>query len=229
MFNLSLLLLIILVVVMIILLNRSHNKIKSVTSSMNKMTRKLQDQISETEARQSHISAILGNMTEGIIAVDSARRVLVANPSAERMFGIHEKKVLHTGLIEAVKNPLIDDLAAEAIRSRTIMKKEIELIRPEEKILNVIAIGTVESADEICGLLVFYDVTEIRKLENTRKEIIDDLSHQLRTPLTSIKGFAETLSSGVVTDPQKSKDYLIRIEESANRLTRLIDDLLKLT
>ncbi|MBI4970862.1 MAG: PAS domain S-box protein [Candidatus Omnitrophica bacterium] len=207
----------------------AEDELKILADAMNEMVKALKLRISESEGQRAKLSAILKNMSEGIVAVDGDRSVLTVNPGAEEVFGIVESQVLGRGLLEVVRNPEIDEMMSEAMKTGGIVKKVLEIARFEEKFLNVNAVGIEKQNGDVRGVLVLSDVTEVKKLENMRRDFVANVSHELRTPLTSIKGFAETLRSGASKDPEKSADFLKRIEDDADRLTRLIDDLLDLS
>lgn len=207
---------------------KAEDELKILADALNNMAQSLKQKIGEIETEKGQLSAILGNMSEGIIAVNSQRRVMVVNPSAEKILGISETRSLGIGFLEVVKNQIIDEMMGEAMGGLKTVKREIEIFHPKEKFLSVNAVG-FELADEgVCGILVIHDVTDIKKLENMRRDFVANVSHELRTPLTSIRGFAETLLAGAVSDPVKSENFLRRMEEDAKRLTRLIDELLDL-
>lgn len=214
-------------VVIVLFLVRSRSIAKRI-HEMAGITKELKSEVRQIETEKTHLSRILENMVEGIIAVDRGRKVLMINPSARKIFGIRDHEVLDRSLLEVVKNPVIDEMMKEAIEKRRNLKKEIEVSRPEEMWISVDALAPNSESAGVSGILVFYDMTEIKRLENLRREFVANVSHELKTPLTSIKGFAETLLAGAMKDPQKSEDFLRRVESDADRLTRLIDGLLDL-
>jgi two-component system phosphate regulon sensor histidine kinase PhoR len=206
----------------------AKGELKTLILALNQMGSVLKTRITEAEDEKAKLSAILDHMAEGVIAVDSGKEVLMANPSARKMFALPHAAVLGKSLLEVVRNQKIDDMMARAIQGRTLIAEEIEFSQPERKYLKVNAVGLPPS-EGVCGILVFYDVTEIRRLENVRREFVANVSHELRTPLTSIKGFIETLLEGAFQDPDRSRTFLKMMEEDAGRLTRLIDELLELS
>ncbi len=207
----------------------AQDELKSLSDAMNDMADSLRDRIADMEAEKSQLNAILENMAEGIIAVDSESRVLLINSGAEKIIGKKQSQVLGVPLLEVTKNPDIDELMNQVICVPKVVHREIELYRPDEKTIKVSALGLEKCEGGVCGILVLYDVTEIKRLENLRRDFVANVSHELRTPLTSIKGFLETLISGALKDPDRARDFLGRMDEDASRLTRLINDLLDLS
>ncbi|MBI4358258.1 MAG: PAS domain-containing protein, partial [Candidatus Omnitrophica bacterium] len=185
--------------------------------------------VAELEDEKTKISAILENMTEGVLAVDRNKRVLFTNPSANDLFQIREGSGIGRYVLEIVRNPAIDQMIDQAIANQTIVTEEIELHYPKRKILRANAVGIPIRDGDLSGILVFYDITEIRNLERLRQEFVANVSHELKTPLTSIKGFIETLSSGALEDRERARHFIKLMEEDADRLTRLIGDLLELS
>lgn len=200
-----------------------------VPDTANRMTQVLEERIVEIEDEKTRASAILEHMAEGVIAVDSAKRVLILNPAAEAIFGVEKSSACGKSMIEVVRNPAIDRMMDQAMSKRTAVTEEIELHHPAPRILKANAVGMLKSKGTVSGILVLYDVTEVRKLEQLRREFVANVSHELKTPLTSIQGFIETLLAGALRDPEQAKTFLKMMEEDAGRLTRLIRDLLELS
>ncbi len=205
------------------------DEFKALGDAMNRMASAIKVRISELESEKAKLSAILENMAEGVIAVDRSKKVLLINHTTEAIFGVQKVSALGKSILEVMRNPKIDQMMERAIQEQAIITEEIELHHQEKKILKANAAGVGKSGGLVAGILVLYDVTEIRKLENLRREFVANVSHELKTPLTSIKGFIETLSGGALQDPERSKTFLKMMEEDTDRLTRLIGDLLELS
>ncbi|MBI4367989.1 MAG: PAS domain-containing protein [Candidatus Omnitrophica bacterium] len=188
----------------------------------------LRKQIAELEVEKSKLAAILDHMREGVIAVGPSKQVLTINPRAEEVFQTKKESVLGKTLLEVVRNQKIDEMMDRAIQDGDVSRGEIELFHPRGMVLRVGTVG-VKSGGAVSGILVFHDVTEIRKLEKLRQEFVANVSHELKTPLTSLKGFVETLLRGAVQDPERAKSFLEMMENDTDRLNRLIDDLLELS
>jgi two-component system phosphate regulon sensor histidine kinase PhoR len=189
----------------------------------------LKRRISELEGEQVKVSAILKSMAEGVIAVDGAKRILLVNPAAESIFDIQGSRFLNRGLIEMARNQSLERMMDEAIEKQTVVSGEIEIHHPSNKILMANAVGVPKDEGTVSGILVLYDITEIRKLERLRQEFVANVSHELKTPLTSIKGFIETLLAGALKDHERAEAFLKMMEEDTERLNRLIGDLLELS
>lgn len=189
----------------------------------------LKKSLSRLEKDQVQFSAILNSMGEGVMGVDGNQRIVVINPEAESLLHLPRDFAKGKTLLEVTHETLTGDLMARALKARLPQMAEIELSYPEEKVLHMQAVGLPERTREMAGILVFYDVTPLRKLENVRREFVANVSHELKTPLTSINGFIETLLGGALKDPARSESFLKMMQEDTRRLTRLIEDLLNLS
>lgn len=195
---------------------------------MNQMSRGLRERIQETGDEKKKLSAILDHMIEGVVAVNEDRQILLINPSAEAILKISSEDIVGKSLIQVIRDRKIDRMTEKAIVDETGVTAEIELLHTG-RTLRVNTVGIGKSEQGVSGILVFYDISEIRKLENLRTEFVANVSHELKTPLTSIQGFIETLLSGASQDPKQNEKFLKMMEEDANRLARLIHDLLELS
>ena len=207
---------------------QSDNELKLLAGAMNQMASSLKERIAELEAEKIKFSAVLENMKEGVIAVDCENRIQIINQGAQKMFGI-QADVTGKPFIEVIRNKALDDMLASAIREQSAAAQEVKISQPLEKILKASAAGISKCEGNVCGLLVLFDMTDIKRLENMRKEFVANVSHELKTPLTSIQGFIETLREGALADTQKSGEFLAMMQEDSERLTRLIHDLLELS
>ncbi|MBI3313686.1 MAG: PAS domain S-box protein [Candidatus Omnitrophica bacterium] len=216
-------------VLILILFRRKNKALETLRWEMHRTEKNLKKRIAESEAEKAKIAVILESMTEAVIAVDSSKQILAINPSAEEIFGVPEKQAAGKTLIEIVRNPKIDIMMDQAMSGEKTPIVEMEISRPVKKILEAHAVGVSKREEGLSGILVLTDVTEMRKLENLRRDFVANVSHELKTPLTSIKGFIETLLGGALKDPEKAETFLKMMEEDTARLARLIDDLLELS
>jgi len=207
----------------------ARDELHKLADALNRMATSLSGRIDEMKSEKTKVSAILESMAEGVIAVGNQNETLLLNPSAEAIFGISNKDAIGKSLLEVTHNRQIDDLMTQAVQTASVQTAEIEWSHPQECILKAHAIAVSEKQGGLGGILVFYDMTDLRKLEKLRRDFVANVSHELRTPLTSIKGFIETLLGGAHRDPKQSETFLHMMEEDAARLNRLIDDLLELS
>ncbi|HNX69288.1 MAG TPA: ATP-binding protein [Candidatus Omnitrophota bacterium] len=210
-----------------ILIN-GKDELKLLADTMNRMAATLRARIGDLEAEKNKVSAILSNMTEAVIAIDHRRQFAAANPNAEKLFGFESKRAQGKSLIELTRHPRLEEISERAIQEKRTLTEEIQFpVTKKILLLSVVPLG--EQTRDIGIILVFHDITELRRLENVRKEFVANASHELRTPLTSLQGFIETLLGGAITDPAASERFLRIMQEDAARLGRLVEDMLTLS
>ncbi|MBI3313403.1 MAG: phosphate regulon sensor histidine kinase PhoR [Candidatus Omnitrophica bacterium] len=213
----------------LVLLSKKNKLLETFRRKTRHTERALKSRIAESEGEKAKIALILENMTEAVIAVDSGKQILAINPSAEAIFHVQKKQAVGKTLIEIVRNPKIDEMMDLAMAGEQTPTVEMEISRPAKKSLKAHAVSVSKHEEGLSGILVVTDVTEMRKLENLRRDFVANVSHELKTPLTSLKGFIETLLGGAAKDPAKAESFLRMMEEDSARLARLIDDLLELS
>ncbi|MBI4981720.1 MAG: PAS domain S-box protein [Candidatus Omnitrophica bacterium] len=181
----------------------------------------------EQENRKS--VAILDNMVEGVLAIDKDTKIISINPATENIFGIKKSEVLGRYLLEVIRNNDIAEIASKVLINGDFISQELSLVWPVQRIFRINASAIIIGESFISGcLIVIHDITEIRKLEAMRRDFVANVSHELKTPLTSIKGFVETLLEGALDDKENSRHFLEIIHEHTIRLDVLINDLLSL-
>ena len=206
-----------------------NSSLKKTISDLNSTVILLRERIKSLENENNRIQAILNSMVEGVIAVDKDTRVLLLNPSAEHIFNVASNGALGKIFLEVFPNNDIVEVIAQALKKGEFISKELALIWPVQKVFQVNASPIFES-DVVNGcLLVIHDITETRRLETMRRDFVANVSHELKTPLTSIKGFVETLLEGALDDKENSVNFLKIINNHADRLNTLINDLLDLS
>lgn len=190
--------------------------------NFNFMAEKLEDTIKEVLDKQNRLEAILKCMDSGIIAVDRSFKVIMVNPYAERIFGI-KRNVIGENLLDNIRNFELENLLTNNDKEY----REIKIMFPEERDLRIKTTDIINRNEHIGTVAVVQDITDIKNLENIRSQFVANVSHELKTPLTSIKGFAETLRE--VDDTELRNKFLDIINSEAERLTRLINDILTLS
>ncbi len=210
------------------ILVEGRDELRILGDAMNRMAGALSSRIADLESEKGKISTILSHMSDGVIAINRKKEVVMANPMAEKLFGFSTDAIRGKSLIETTRHPYLEIIVDQAFTQETVVTGEIQLIGNEKKILRASVVATTKEIRDISGILVFHDITELRRLEQIRKEFVANASHELRTPLTSLKGFIETLRDGAEKDPKTRKHFLTMMHEDATRLGHLVEDILTL-
>lgn len=209
--------------------SKMKKQIVEMQSALKSAGQQLNRHLVEMDARGKEIFAVLENMSEQVIAVNSAGRIQLLNASARRLFNIGSEKFVGRPLIEIVRQASIQEMLQRCIKTGKEDLEEINLYFPEEKIFEARAVPIFENNMISAVLLVLHDITRIQKLEQVRKEFVANVSHELRTPLTNIQGFAETLASDSVLDSKQRIEFAETIQEEAKRLSALVENILNLS
>jgi two-component system phosphate regulon sensor histidine kinase PhoR len=195
--------------------------------AFDRISRDLAERMEQVRHRGDQLGTVLGSMAEGVLALDRDRHVLFANRAARDMLEINQAQVERRPLLEVVRHPEVEQAVAAALQDHSPKRAEVEILGKTRRqvALHVTRLPGEPSPGMV---LVFHDVTELRRLERLRQDFVANVSHELKTPLTAIKAFAETLLDGAINDPEHNRQFVQRIEGQALRLEQLIVDLLSL-
>jgi two-component system phosphate regulon sensor histidine kinase PhoR len=173
-------------------------------------------------------SAILDSMVEGVAVVTGEERILFCNWAFEQILELPEGSSQGRTLVEALRQADLVGLVRQALSGADELTGEVEVGTVRRRNFSVTA-APVRAAGANGAVVVLHDITELRRLERVRRDFVANVSHEFKTPLTAIQGFAETLLSGALDDLANRKRFVEIIREHARRLARLTDDLLKLS
>lgn len=207
----------------------SHDEVSELAEAFNHVCEQIQFRVQEVNTGKSRFEAVLLSMFEGVMVVDAGGRIILMNPTLKDFLCVHQdpkgKKPL-----EIVRNIEIQEIADNALQLKNgVESRQISVLTPEEKILLVHAAPVIQDGKTEGVVLVFHDISALRRLEKMRQDFVANVSHELRTPVSSIKGYAETLLEGALEDKDNARDFLKIICSDADRLARLIEDLLDLS
>ncbi len=199
--------------------------------NLNEMSRGLQEKIRGIVGEKEKVDSILRCMTEGVLVVDTQGRLMLLNENAQKMFNLAARDVRGASLMEVSRHPEMKNLLAGILAAggaNELFTKEICLDGGAWFRVNAVRL---RGADEkpLGHVLVFHDVTELKRLETVRSDFVANVSHELRTPLTAIRGYTETLLQSPPADGEEREHFLGVIYRHSERLGRLIDDLLALS
>ena len=182
----------------------------------------LQKQIAK---RESGMQTIFSAMQDALLVVDSNRRVILTNQTFRKLFDASEISIA-TPLLEIVRDPTLDQLLTDAFRARGPVRCELTLDGSQ---IELHAVATKNEGGEITGALVlFHDITELKKMDQVRRDFVANVSHELRTPLSILRGYIETLLDSPKTPREELTRILRVMERHSDRLELLVEDLLTL-
>ena len=181
-------------------------------------------QLRETNARSE---AMLSTMIEGVLATDGQGRISISNRAAERMLSLSSRDVVNRDLLDIARYPELHTAIQSARENKATAKAEFETLDPDRR--RIKARATYLSSEPEKGVaIVLRDVTDLHALENMRRDFVANVSHELKTPLASIKAYAETLRLGAIDDKDKNVQFVTQIETQAELLNLQIQDLLEI-
>jgi two-component system, OmpR family, phosphate regulon sensor histidine kinase PhoR len=203
----------------------SRDELGDVARAIDRMAADLDLSHGEISAERDRLEAVLRVMVEGVIVVDGDLRIVLANPRGRELLGARGA-VEGRRPLEAFRSAEVHDLIAEALASDAAVRREL-VYGSERRALGVQA-ASFSLADAKGAVAVFHDMTEVRRLEKVRRDFVANASHEIKTPLTAIRGFAETLL-GAPLPEEAARGYLRVILNHSERLSRLVEDLLELS
>jgi two-component system phosphate regulon sensor histidine kinase PhoR len=177
------------------------------------------------------LDATMNSMREGILIVDGEMRVIASNSAARNIFARVEGKLETRRLTELTRNPAIHDAFRAALKEGERAEVKVEMRSGDRRIfdLGVAPLRFAVAGHARGAIGVFFDITQLERLERVRQEFLSNVSHELRTPLTAIIAFVETLEDGAMDDAEHNRRFLNVIRKNAERMHNLIDDILELS
>lgn len=210
----------------------SHNndEVGQLGYAINQMADSLQLQMNRILENEGRLKGVLENMVSGVMMIDRDERIVLLNPSAEEILGFSSQELLGKKYNEAKQQYEFTKLIQECLDVREHIRDEMIFYYPAERILEI-NLSPISQADEEWSgvLIVLHDITAVRRLERMRSEFVANVSHELKTPIAAVKGFAETLLAGALNDKETAKSFLQIIFDESERLNRLIGDILELS
>ncbi len=202
--------------------------LEALGSSLNQTASRLDRTIRTLTEERNLSSAILGSMVEGVAVVNGAERLVFTNPGFASILGLDVPPVAGSSLLEVVRQTELIEAVRRVLAGEPRVEAEIATGTLRQHFFAA-TVASVRAGETSGAVIVLHDITELRKLERVRRDFVANVSHEFRTPLTAIQGFAETLIAGALDDPQNRGRFLNIILEHARRLARLTEDLLKLS
>jgi two-component system phosphate regulon sensor histidine kinase PhoR len=209
------------------LLPASVDEIGQLTNAFNIMTSQLRSQFETLRVEREKLSAILSQMTDGMAILDNQGSVTMLNPAAEHIFGIREEQALGHSAAEVFRHHQIFDLWQESRDNSKSNGVAVE-VGLEHTYLQAVATPLGEALHG-STLLLFQDLTHLRRLETVRQDFVANISHELRTPLASLQALSETLQEGALEDPAAGMRFLGLMQTEIDTINQIIRELLELS
>jgi two-component system phosphate regulon sensor histidine kinase PhoR len=206
----------------------SGDAVEALGISLNRTAARLDRTIQTLTEERNLSSAILGSMVEGVAVVNGSERLVFANPGFAEILGLDVPPTSGSALVEVVRQTELLEAVRQVLAGEPRVQSEIVTGTLRQHYF-AITVAAVRAGDTSGAVVVLHDITELRKLERVRRDFVANVSHEFRTPLTAIQGFAETLLAGAIDDSQNRTRFLEIILEHSRRLARLTEDLLVLS
>jgi two-component system phosphate regulon sensor histidine kinase PhoR len=207
-----------------------RDEIGEVAMAVNRMAASLREQMKEVSANRDRLETILSTMVEGVIVFNEDGRTVLTNPAAQKMLSLGTDNWLGRSDLELVRNTELHERIKIARLEKKVQEHELKTVLPEEKLLSASIVPLKPGELGRSGVLVvFRDITRLRRLEEIRADFAANVSHEMRTPLTAIRGYAETLLDGAYRDTETAVRFLNVIHRESERLNNLIEDVLMLS
>jgi two-component system, OmpR family, phosphate regulon sensor histidine kinase PhoR len=198
--------------------------------ALNQMANQLDERIKSVIKHRNELEAVLSSMKEGVIAFDLDERILRINQVAAAMLNKDPWEMENRSIQEVIRNSELQKFTKNALKNGDGLECDIVFYQDKEQVLNVHSTALLDAKEERIGILVVLnDVTRLRRLENMRQDFVANVSHEIKTPLTAILGFVETLLQDCEKNPENTRRFLFIIDRHVHRLVAIIEDLLNLS
>ncbi|TMN22714.1 two-component system histidine kinase PnpS [Lentibacillus cibarius] len=201
------------------------------SNSVNELARNLQEMTIQEKMQESQLKTVVDNMDSGLMLIDERGYVHLVNQKFSSIFSIDPQDVIGYLYYNIIDEQSIHKAVQEAfLYEKEITDSFTSSMELGSKFVEIVGAPILNEANRLKGtVLVFHDITEFKQLEQMRKDFVANVSHELKTPVTSIRGFAETLLEGAMNDPELNKQFLTTIFDESKRLQALVQDLLELS
>lgn len=214
------------------LLMPKDDEIGELGENINLMAEELKTKVETLIAKKEILETIFNILHDGLLVIDSKGNITLASPAIRRILGMGSpvsEDIIGRPFFEVLRDPVIQDAMKEAKNSQTSALREVEIFHPSNKHLYVTVTPLRSKIIGAGFMIVLHDITQLRHLETVRKDFVASVSHELKTPITAIRGFAETLLDGAMEDKESARRYLEIIKNHSERLNNLVEDLLTLS
>ncbi|MBW2466408.1 MAG: PAS domain-containing protein [Deltaproteobacteria bacterium] len=207
-------------------------EVASLVETMNRMAEQLNERITTVERQHQQLDAVFASMVESVIAIDRSKNIISINQAASELFKVPPSAIQGKNIREIFGESDILNFVERTMAGYKTVEDDIIFRDQEDKVYHLQAHGTRLrnlGGQHYGALIVLNDITRLQKLEEIRRDFVANVSHELKTPITAIKGFVETLQDGALEDPQDTKRFLEIINKQTDRLNSIVEDLLTLS
>jgi len=204
-----------------------NDESRDLAVAFNRMARTIRSTVTALDGERSKLSAVLDTMADGVVVADADGDVTLLNTAAERLLGLSGRDVVGGRLAGVVWDHELMKLVREATELDEQQDGEV-VLAASRRTVNAVATPIIQGGAEGV-LLTLHDLTRRRRIDTTRREFVSNVSHELRSPLASVKAMVETLQAGARDDAEKANDFLERINDEVDRMTALVTELLELS
>jgi two-component system phosphate regulon sensor histidine kinase PhoR len=207
---------------------KNAGEFNEIADNLTSMSVKLQGMIAENEEEKNRLNVILKSIPDGLLIIDSKGAVVLASSSCREFFG--DIPITGRQFFEVVRNQEFSDTVDGVRKDLSPLMTQFWIDSPQEKYLSVRVSPLFYKENELPGYVaVFHDITQIEKLEQVRKDFVANVSHEIKTPITAIKGFADTLLEGAIDDKENAARFISTIKSNSERINSLVDDLMTIS
>lgn len=208
----------------------SYKEIDDLGSSINHLAISLDSQMKEIEENETQLRELINHLVIGVMVIDNEREIEMVNPAMNEILGEDLYGNIGKQYNKGIYSASLVELIEKAYTKNKLQNQEITIYYPEEKTMDANVVPILgQSGKPINFIVLLYDITEIRRLENIRTDFVANVSHELRTPITAVKGFAETLLDGALNDEEVLVEFLNIIYNESSRLDTMVQDILQLS
>jgi two-component system phosphate regulon sensor histidine kinase PhoR len=205
-------------------------ELDSLANAINRMATQLQERFATITDQRNELDAVLSSMIEGVVAVDGQGRIVSINKAAASLLDIELSKAQNRNVEEVIRNVDLQNFINSTLNSKVPTEADISLPTKGDRLFQLHGASLPTRAGGRTGaVIVLNDITKMRRLENVRRQFVANVSHELKTPVTSIQGYVEALLEGAIKDPQQAERFLRIIAKHSDRLNSIIEDLLTLS
>ncbi len=206
----------------------TKGEVGQLAKAFNEMSTNLKTTVDTISTEKTKLTSILANMADGVMMTDTEGNIVLANPAAGRLFGFKEEDAVNKPLIEVIHDHEVDEISKLCLKAGKEATAQFES-GIARRFIRAIAIPLRNNGVLSGALILLQDLTELRNLQTMRRELVGNISHELRTPIAGIKAMAETLRGGAIDDKEAAQNFLSRIAGEVDRLTQIVSELTQLS